>query len=134
MAGILKGIIETGKVAGKKLSDRILKNKVKNVQKTPDKEFTYNNPETKKVVSDRPGKKGQVFEVNKSSPVKGSIGKKKYIRDMKRYHHKDVFNSNKIKDIQGAKDGGRMGYKKAGSVRGCKMATKGKGKAYGRNS
>ena len=34
----------------------------------------------------------------------------------------------------GAKFGGRMGYKKAGSVKGCKMATKGKGRAYGKNS
>ena len=51
---------------------------------------------------------------------------------MKRYHHQDVFGSNKIRDIQGAKDGGRMGYK-SGS-KGCKMATKGKGRAYGMNS
>ena len=34
-------------------------------------------------------------------------------------------------DVQGAKDGGRMGYK-SGSK--CKMATKGKGRAYGMNS
>ncbi len=30
--------------------------------------------------------------------------------------------------------GGRAGYKNAGSVKGCKMATKGKGRAYGKNS
>jgi len=36
------------------------------------------------------------------------------------------------KYVQGAKDGGRMGYK-SGS-KGCKMATKGKGRAYGMNS
>ncbi len=34
-------------------------------------------------------------------------------------------------DVQGAKDGGRMGYKN-GSV--CKMTTKGRGRAYGKNS
>jgi hypothetical protein len=34
-------------------------------------------------------------------------------------------------DVQGAKDGGRMGYKN-GSM--CKLATKGKGRAYGKNS
>ena len=34
-------------------------------------------------------------------------------------------------DVQGTKDGGRMGYK-SGSK--CKMATKGKGRAYGMNS
>jgi len=30
--------------------------------------------------------------------------------------------------------GGRAGYKNAGSVKGCKMASKGKGRAYGKNS
>ena len=34
-------------------------------------------------------------------------------------------------DVQGAKDGGRMGYKNGSK---CKMATKGKGRAYGQNS
>ena len=36
-----------------------------------------------------------------------------------------------MSNVQGAKDGGRMGYKN-GSM--CKLATKGKGKAYGKNS
>jgi len=36
-----------------------------------------------------------------------------------------------MSDVQGAKDGGRMGYKN-GSM--CKLATKGKGRAYGKNS
>ena len=34
-------------------------------------------------------------------------------------------------NVQGAKDGGRMGYKNGSK---CKMATKGKGRAYGKNS
>ena len=34
-------------------------------------------------------------------------------------------------DVQGAKDGGRMGYKNGSK---CKMAKKGKGRAYGQNS
>ena len=34
-------------------------------------------------------------------------------------------------DGQGAKDGGGMGYKNGSK---CKLATKGKGKAYGKNS
>ena len=34
-------------------------------------------------------------------------------------------------DVQGAKDGGRMGYKNGSK---CKMASKGKGRAYGKNS
>ena len=37
-----------------------------------------------------------------------------------------------MSNVQGAKDGGRIGYK-AGS-KGCKLATKGKGRAYGKNS
>ncbi len=36
-----------------------------------------------------------------------------------------------MSNVQGAKDGGRMGYKN-GSM--CKLATKGKGRAYGKNS
>jgi hypothetical protein len=36
-----------------------------------------------------------------------------------------------MSNVQGAKDGGRMGYKN-GSM--CKIATKGKGRAYGQNS
>ena len=35
------------------------------------------------------------------------------------------------KYVQGAKDGGRMGYKMGSK---CKLATKGKGRAYGKNS
>jgi len=37
-----------------------------------------------------------------------------------------------MSNVQGAKDGGRIGYK-AGS-KGCKLAMKGKGRAYGKNS
>jgi len=36
-----------------------------------------------------------------------------------------------MSNIQGAKDGGRMGYKNGSK---CKMAKKGKGRAYGKNS
>jgi len=36
-----------------------------------------------------------------------------------------------MSNVQGAKDGGRMGYRMGGK---CKLAMKGKGKAYGRNS
>ena len=36
-----------------------------------------------------------------------------------------------MSNVQGAKDGGRMGYKNGSK---CKMATKGKGRAYGKNS
>ena len=36
-----------------------------------------------------------------------------------------------MSNIQGAKDGGRMGYRMGGK---CKLATKGKGRAYGKNS
>ena len=36
-----------------------------------------------------------------------------------------------MSNLQGAKDGGRMGYRMGGK---CKLATKGKGRAYGKNS
>ena len=36
-----------------------------------------------------------------------------------------------MSNVQGAKDGGRMGYRMGGK---CKLAKKGKGRAYGKNS
>ena len=36
-----------------------------------------------------------------------------------------------MSNVQGAKDGGRMGYRMGGK---CKLGTKGKGRAYGKNS
>ena len=63
---------------------KILKHKVKVIKKTPDKTFKYNNPETKTYTNPRSGKE---VTVQKQGPVKGSIGKKKYIQDVKRYHH-----------------------------------------------
>ena len=36
-----------------------------------------------------------------------------------------------MSNVQGAKDGGRMGYKMGSK---CKLAKKGKGRAYGNNS
>jgi len=36
-----------------------------------------------------------------------------------------------MSNVQGAKDGGRMGYRMGGK---CKLAMKGKGRAYGKNS
>ena len=64
-------------------SDFRLKDQVKKIQKTPDKKFKYNNPETTKVKSDRTGK---IHDVQKTNPVKGSRGKKKYIQDWKKGH------------------------------------------------
>ena len=65
-------------------SDFRLKHQVKQIQKSPDKKFKHQNPETEKVKSLRTGR---VHEVRKKDPVKGSIGKKTYIQDWKRYHH-----------------------------------------------
>ena len=75
-----------------KLQDKILKHNVKRIQKTPDKKFKYNNPETEKVKSLRTGR---VHEVRKKDPVKGSIGKKTYIQDTKKYHHRNQPKGNK---------------------------------------
>ena len=51
--------------------------------------------------------------------------KKKEAEKIKIQDEKDMSN------VQGAKDGGRMGYKMGSK---CKLATKGKGRAYGKNS
>ena len=67
-----------------KKSDFRLKNQLKRIQKMPDKKFKSHNPATEKVKSLRTGR---VFEVRKSGPVKGSLGKKTYKQDTKRYHH-----------------------------------------------
>ena len=65
-------------------SDFSLKHQVKQIQKSPDKKFKHQNPATEKVKSLRTGRE---FEVRKTDPVKGSIGKKTYIQDTKYYHH-----------------------------------------------
>ena len=64
-------------------SEYKLKNKLKRIQKEPDKRFKSSNPATKKVKSDRTGR---VFEVRKTDPVKGSLGKKTYKSDVVKYH------------------------------------------------
>ena len=67
-------------------SEYRLKNELKKIQKTPDKQFKHQNPETVKWKSDRPGRSGKVFEVRKTTPVKGSLGKKTYKSDITKYH------------------------------------------------
>ena len=60
-------------------------------------------------------------------------------RDRKKAAKEAAMEAKKVKvqdetdmlDVQGAKDGGRMGYKNGSK---CKMAKKGKGRAYGMNS
>ncbi len=69
----------------KKVADRVLKHNIKRIKKTPDKNFKSNNPATEKIKN----RAGKVFEARKKEPVKGSIGKKSYINDFKRYHHRN---------------------------------------------
>ena len=66
----------------KKKSEYRLKNQLKKIQKMPDKKFKYNNPETRKGKT----RHGFVHDIQKTKPVKGSIGKKKYIQDWKKGH------------------------------------------------
>ena len=73
-------------------SDFWLKQSVKKIQKMPDKTFKYNNPGTRKAYSERTGRWS---DVRKTDYVKGSIGKKKYIQDWKRYHHASQPKGNK---------------------------------------
>ena len=49
----------------------------------PDKKFKSYNPAKEKIKT----RHGRVYEVHKSDPVKGSLGKKTYKGHMKRYHH-----------------------------------------------
>ena len=59
------------------LQKKILKNKIKKIQKTPDK--TFREDKTYELST---GKFGKI--------IKGSKGKKKYIQDTKRYHHRGI--------------------------------------------
>ena len=63
-------------------SEYKLKNQEKKIQKMPDKKFKYNNPETTKART----RHGFVYDLQKTKPVKGSIGKKKYKQDWTKGH------------------------------------------------
>ena len=63
--------------------------------------------------------------VGRESRKKAEAAKEAAMKKIKIQDEKDML------DVQGAKDGGRMGYKNGSK---CKLATKGKGRAYGKNS
>ena len=63
--------------------------------------------------------------VGRESRKKAEAAKEAAMKKVKIQDEKDML------DVQGAKDGGRMGYKNGSK---CKMAKKGKGRAYGMNS
>ena len=63
-------------------SDFKLKNTLKKIQKTPDKNFKSSNPATEKGTT----RHGVVYEKRKNTPVKGSKGKKTYKSDTIKYH------------------------------------------------
>ena len=84
VVGVAKrGLGLLGKKAPKKRSDFKLKNTLKRIQKTPDKNFKSSNPATEKKVSDRTG---FTHHERKTTPVKGSLGKKTYKSDITKYH------------------------------------------------
>ena len=68
-----------------------LKHAVKRTQKTPDKMFKHVNLDTVKHTNPRkkvPGKAGgKTYDIPTGKSVKGSVGKKNYIQQMKHYHH-----------------------------------------------
>ena len=76
------GFKESQALQKKLKSDFRLKNQVKKIQKMPDKKFKYNNPETRKGKT----RHGFVHDIQKTKPVKGSIGKKKYKQDWTKGH------------------------------------------------
>ena len=127
MAGILRGIIETGKAAGKKLFSK------KKPTKTKTKTDLSSYP-TSKNIDDLIAKEQDPFVRNKLLSMK----KSKARGDVKDKGGNIMGTPNKERSaesirkyVQGAKDGGRMGYKMGSK---CKLATKGKGRAYGKNS
>ena len=77
--GFGKALMKTPKTK----SDFKLKNTLKRIQKTPDKNFKSSNPATEKKVSDRTG---FTYQERKTTPVKGSLGKKTYKSDITKYH------------------------------------------------
>jgi len=78
----LKGFGKALTKTPKKKSDFKLKNKLKRIQKTPDKNFKSSNPATEKGKT----RHGVVYEKRKTAPVKGSLGKKTYKSDVTKYH------------------------------------------------
>ena len=80
--GIAKVITSGTKKAVKTKSDFRLKNTLKRIQKMPDKQFKHQNPATEKAKT----RHGRVYERRKTTPVKGSLGKKTYKSDVKQYH------------------------------------------------
>ena len=101
-----------GKNLRKKSNDYKLRRVKKIIQKTPNKEFkSTNNPKSS-------GAKNKKLAKQQMQNIKNKADQKK-----------DTFDT----PIKLAR-GGRAEYKNAGSVKGCKMATKGKGRAYGKNS
>jgi|TARA_B110000967_G_scaffold159360_1_gene164952 hypothetical protein len=78
----LKGFGKALTKTPKKKSDFKLKNTLKRIQKTPDKNFKSSNPATEKGKT----RHGVVYEKRKTAPVKGSLGKKTYKSDVTKYH------------------------------------------------
>ena len=76
--GFGKALMKTPKTK----SDFRLKNTLKRIQKMPDKKFKSSNPATEKAKT----RHGYVYETRKTTPVKGSLGKKTYKGDVKQYH------------------------------------------------
>ena len=64
-------------------SDFKLKNTLKKIQKTADKNFKSFNPATETQTSDRTG---FTYQQRKNTPVKGSTGKKTHKSDITKYH------------------------------------------------
>ena len=89
-----KGLGLLGKKVPKKRSDFKLKNTLKRIQKTPDKNFKSSNPATEKKVSDRTG---FTHQERKTTPVKGSLGKKTHKLDVIK-HNRFLKENKLIKD------------------------------------
>ena len=80
--GVAKVITSGTKKVVKTKSDFKLQNTLKRIQKMPDKNFKSSNPATEQGKT----RSGFVYEKRKTTPVKGSLGKKTYKSDVTKYH------------------------------------------------
>ena len=92
--GVIKIVGAGVKKTPKTKSDFKLQNKLKRIQKKPDKEFKSFNPKTKKRVSDRTG---FIDYPRINTPVKGSLGKKTHKLDVIK-HNRFLKENKLIKD------------------------------------
>ena len=123
---VLTFVKKTGEEILKKGLDKVFKRVIKGSKGSPFKNVDdLGSYPSFRNVKDLPG-----TEIKKLKMIGEKIKKANKVKNRNKESAKIFDQANKVRG--GLKYGGRMGYKSAGSV--CKLATKGKGNAYGKNS